>query len=95
MVVRHEPMLSGTTNVSDLTEFSDRKTTKNIDGIDIEDWFVCDFTLKELKTLRARQAMKDRPQEYNDLYSIPTFQEVINLVKDKSKENKQKDRYLS
>lgn len=86
LVVRHEPMLSGTTNVSEIPGFASKKTTKNIDGKDISDWFVSDFTLAEIKQLRAKQAFVERLQEFNNQYFIPTFDEVIALAKQKSKE---------
>ncbi|WP_081478704.1 glycerophosphodiester phosphodiesterase [Flavobacterium frigoris] len=86
LVVRHEPMLSGTTNVSEISGFASKKTTKNVDGKEINDWFVSDFTLLEIKQLRAKQAFAERPQEFNNLYLIPTFEEVIALAKQKSKE---------
>jgi glycerophosphoryl diester phosphodiesterase len=86
LVVRHEPMLSGTTNVSEITEFAPRKTTKNLDGKSITDWFVSDFTLPEIKKLQAKQAFAERPQQYNNQYAIVTFEEVIALTKRKSKE---------
>jgi glycerophosphoryl diester phosphodiesterase len=81
LICRHEPFLSGTTNVADLPQFANRKTTKVLDGVPVNDWFAEDFTLAEIKTMRAKQALADRPQQYNGLYSIPTFQEVIDLVK--------------
>jgi glycerophosphoryl diester phosphodiesterase len=84
LVVRHEPMLSGTTNVADIPAFSAKKTTKNIDGAMVEDWFVSDFTLAEIKQLKAKQAFAERPQQFNNLYEIPTFAEVIALAKEKS-----------
>lgn len=86
LVVRHEPMLSVTTNVSEIPRFASKKTTKNIDGKEISDWFVSDFTLAEIKQLRAKQAFAERSQEFNNLYFIPTFEEVIALAKQKSKE---------
>jgi glycerophosphoryl diester phosphodiesterase len=86
LVVRHEPMLSGTTNVADITAFTSRKTTKNVDGASIEDWFVSDFTLAEIKQLKAKQAFAERPQQFNNLYAIPTLTEVIALAKQKSSE---------
>lgn len=52
LVARHEPMLSGTTDVSTRPEFAARKTVKKVDGVDTNDWFAGDFTLAELKTLR-------------------------------------------
>lgn len=84
LVVRHEPMLSGTTNVADIPAFASKKTTKNIDGAMIEDWFVSDFTLLEIKQLKAKQAFIERPQQFNNLYEVPTFAEVIALAKEKS-----------
>ncbi len=84
LVCRHEPMLSGTTNVADLPQFASRKTTKMVDGVAYNDWFVSDFTLAEIKTIKAKQALADRPQQFNGQYSIPTFQEVIDLAKAQS-----------
>ena len=84
LVVRHEPFLSGTTNVADLLEFANYKTTKNLDGKLVTDWFTTDFTLSEIKTLKARQAYSGRSTAFDDLYEIPTFQEVLNLVKPKN-----------
>lgn len=84
LVVRHEPMLSGTTDVSTRPEFASRKTVKKIDGIETNDWFAGDFTLAEIKTLRAKQAFADRDQSHNGKYEIPTLQEVIDLAKSES-----------
>ncbi len=81
LVCRHEPFLSGTTNVAELPEFASRKTTKMLDGVPVEDWFAGDFTLAEIKTLKAKQAFAERPGQYNGLYNIPTFEEVIQLAK--------------
>ncbi len=82
LVVRHEPEISGTTNVADHPEFADRKTTKVIDGVSFTGWFTEDFTLRELKTLRAKERLPDiRPQNtaYDGRFKIPTFQEVLDL----------------
>ncbi|MEA2135317.1 MAG: glycerophosphoryl diester phosphodiesterase [Solirubrobacteraceae bacterium] len=82
LVVRHEPEISGTTNVADHPEFADRKTTKVIDGTALTGWFTEDFTLRELKTLRAKERLPDiRPQNtaYDGRFEIPTFQEVLDL----------------
>lgn len=84
LVVRHEPMLSGTTDVASRSEFAGRKRVRKLDGIDTNDWFAGDFTLAELKTLRAKQAFADRDQSHNGKYQIPTFQEVIDLAKAES-----------
>lgn len=81
LVSRHEPYISATTDVKDHPEFINRKTTKTVDGQQITDWFVSDFTLSELKTLRARQARPERDKSYDDQFEIPTFQEIIDLAK--------------
>jgi glycerophosphoryl diester phosphodiesterase len=77
LICRHDRYLSGTTNVSDIEKFADRKTEK--DGR--EDWWAEDFTLAEIKTLRSRQNYAHRSQEYDDKFGIPSFDEVIELVK--------------
>lgn len=84
LIARHEPMLGGTTDVSTRAEFVARKTVRKVDGVDTNDWFAGDFTLAEIKTLRARQAMADRDQSHNGKYAIPTLQEVIDLAKAES-----------
>ena len=84
LVVRHEPMLSGTTDVADRPEFANRKTTRKVDGVDTTDWFANDFTAAEIKTLKAKQAFADRDPSHNGKYQIPTFQEVIDLAKAES-----------
>lgn len=89
LVVRHEPEIGGTTDVADHPEFADRKTTKVIDGTSYTGWFTDDFTLAELKTLRAKERLPDVRQRntiYNGRYEIPTLQEVIDLRAKLSKE---------
>jgi len=81
LIARHEPMLGGTTDVADRPEFASRKTTRKVDGVDTTDWFASDFTLAEIKQLRAKQSMADRDQSHNGKYQIPTLQEVIDLAK--------------
>ncbi len=81
LIARHEPFISGTTNVADLPEFANLKTTKNLDGKEVTDWFVSDFTLEQIKKLRARQPRADRSDQFDDLYQIPTFKEIIDLAK--------------
>jgi glycerophosphoryl diester phosphodiesterase len=81
LIARHEPMLSGTTDVSERPEFASRKTTRKVDGVETTDWFAGDFTLAEIKQLRAKQAMSDRDQSKNGQFQIPTLQEVIDLAK--------------
>jgi len=86
LIARHEPMLGGTTDVSSRTEFASRKTTRVLDGVSVTDWFAADFTLAEIKTLRAVQAFGERDQSFNGKFEIPTFEEVIALAKRKSAE---------
>lgn len=83
LIARHEPFISGTTNVADLPEFAHLKTTKNLDGKEVTDWFASDFTLAEIKLLRAKQARSDRSDQYDGLYEIPTLTEIIALAKSK------------
>ncbi|HEX8113747.1 MAG TPA: glycerophosphodiester phosphodiesterase [Kofleriaceae bacterium] len=83
LVARHENDISGTTNVASHPEFASRKTTKSIDGVAITGWFTEDFTLAELKTLRARERLPAlRPQNatFDGQFEIPTFEEVIALA---------------
>ncbi len=84
LIARHEPMLGGTTDVSTKPEFASRKTIRKVDGVDTNEWFAGDFTLAEIRTLRAKQAMADRDQSHNGKYAIPTLQEVIDLAKAES-----------
>ncbi len=86
LIVRHEPLLSVTTNIIDHPEFADRKRTRKLDGIDTTDFFTCDFTLAEIKTLRAKQAFVNRDHSHDGLYQIQTLQEVIDLAQAKSRE---------
>jgi len=81
LIARHEPMLSGTTDVASHPEFAGYKSTKVLDGFPVTDWFASDFTLAEISTLRAIQPLANRDQQYNGLYKIPTFAEVVALAK--------------
>lgn len=88
LVARHENDISGTTDVAAHPEFASRRTTKVVDGVSITGWFTEDFTLAELKTLRAVERIPDIRQRntlYNGLYSIPTLQEIIDLAARKSR----------
>jgi glycerophosphoryl diester phosphodiesterase len=83
LVVRHENEISGTTDVASRPEFADRRATKTIDGAAATGWFTEDFTLAELKTLRAREripALRPANAEHDGRHEIPTFQEVIDLA---------------
>lgn len=88
LVVRHENEIAGTTDVAARPEFAARRTTKIIDGEKVEGWFAEDFTLAELKTLRARERLPElRPgsARFDGREPIPTFQEVIELAKTQSR----------
>lgn len=76
LVARHDAYLSTTTNVTDHPEFADRQ--REFGGR--MDWWISDFTLQELRTLRAIQPIETRTQEFNGLFNIPTFEEILTLV---------------
>lgn len=84
LVARHENEISETTDVAAHPEFADRKTTKTIDGQSLTGWFTEDFTLAELKTLRAKERLPQlRPANtaYDGEWDVPTLGEIIELVK--------------
>ncbi|MCV3213627.1 esterase-like activity of phytase family protein [Plectonema radiosum NIES-515] len=81
LIARHEVNISATTDVATRSEFSDRFTTKTVDGITESGWFASDFTLAEIKTLRAIERLPFRDQSYNGQFEIPTLQEILDLVK--------------
>ncbi|MGV0106102.1 hypothetical protein NSTCB13_04891 [Nostoc sp. DSM 114160] len=89
LIARHENEISETTDVAIHTEFAHLQTTKIIDGESKTGWFTEDFTLKELKTLRAKERipqLRSQNTTYDGLFEIPTLQEIIDLVKVKSAE---------
>jgi len=80
LVARHEPEIGGTTDVASHPEFADRRTTKTIDGVATTGWFTTDFTLAELKTLRAVERLPQVRQHntiYDGRWDVPTFEEVL------------------
>lgn len=84
LVVRHENEISGTTDVATRPEFANRKAQKVIDGEKATGWFTEDFTLAELKTLRARERLpqlRAKSAAFDGRYAIPTYQEVVDLAK--------------
>lgn len=90
LVARHENEISETTDVADRSEFASRKATKTIDGQGVTGWFTEDFTLAELKTLRARERLpRLRSTEYDGRFEIPTFEEILTLL---AEVNKGRDR---
>ncbi len=83
LIARHEPMLDGTTDVA--TKFpASRRTTRQVDGMATTAYFANDFTLAEIKTLRAVQARPARSQAFNGQFQIPTLDEVIALARKES-----------
>jgi glycerophosphoryl diester phosphodiesterase len=88
LVARHENEISETTDVADKAEFADRKMTKIIDGQKMTGWFTEDFTLAELKTLRAKERLpqlRKANMAYDGQFEIPTFDEVLALAKEASR----------
>jgi hypothetical protein len=79
LIARHEPILDDTTNVAEVFG-EDRMSTKMLDGEEVTAYFAEDFTLAEIKQLRAVQSNDFRSQEFNDAFEIPTFEEVIELI---------------
>ena len=76
LVARHENEISDTTDVADHAEFADRRSTKTIEGREVTGWFTEDFTLEELKTLRARERLADlRGTAYDGRFEVATLQE--------------------
>lgn len=87
LVARHEAEIGRTTNVARRGEFADRLTTKEIGGRQITGWFVEDFTLAELRTLRAVERLPElRPRNtrFDGRYPVPTFEEILSLVAEES-----------
>lgn len=93
LVARHENAIAivdasgnvreATTDVADRPEFANRKATKVIDGVSITGWFTEDFTLAELKTLRARERLpqlRTANTRFDGMFEVPTFEEVLQLV---------------
>lgn len=84
LVARHENEISETTDVSAKPEFAARKATKSIDGQPMTGWFTEDFTLAELKTLRAKERLpqlRKANMAYDGQFEVPTFEEILELAK--------------
>jgi glycerophosphoryl diester phosphodiesterase len=89
LVARHENDITGTTDVAERPEFADRRATKEIDGAESTGWFTEDFTLAELKTLRAKERIpqiRQRNTIYDGRFEVLAFQEVIDLSERLSRE---------
>lgn len=88
LVCRHENDITATTDVADHPEFAGRKTTKSVDGVSLTGWFTEDFTLAELKRLRAKERIPATRQQstlYNGRWEIPTFEEVLRWADDEGR----------
>lgn len=86
LVSRHENELSGTTDVATREEFEDRRREKTIDGQRVAGWFAEDFTLAELRTLRAKEripSLRPANARFDGLYQVPTLAEIVKLVRAK------------
>ena len=80
IVIRHEPEIGGTTDVADHPEFADRRCTRTIDGLAVTGWFTEDFTLAEIRTLRAREPhphLRPGSAAYDGQWGVPTLREVL------------------
>lgn len=91
LVARHEPMLDDTTDVSSRAEFASRRTTRTLDGKPVTGYFAGDFTLEEIRQLRAVQSNRARSPAHDGKHMIPTFQEILDLV---GKESAQRQRVI-
>ncbi|WP_407985639.1 glycerophosphodiester phosphodiesterase family protein [Pontixanthobacter gangjinensis] len=93
LVSRHENEISSTTDIASREEFADRRRSKTIDGQLTAGWFAEDFTLEELRTLRAKERLpgvRSQNVRYDGLYQIPTLEEVVKLVRAKQAETGRK-----
>ena len=86
LITRHEPNITNTTDVANHPEFASRRRTAVVDGAMEEGFFASDFTLAEIRTLRAKQPFGDRPQQFNGKLGIATLEEVVELAKRKGRE---------
>ncbi len=83
LISRHENELSQSTNVATLAQFAERKTRKRVDGVDVEGWFSEDFTLAEIRQLKARESkpeIRKASAKFNDQFTILTLAEIMQLV---------------
>jgi glycerophosphoryl diester phosphodiesterase len=88
LIARHENEIGGTTDVAQHPEFASRRRTQVIDGESMTGWFTEDFSLSEIKRLRARERLGElRPQNlrYDGQFSVPTFDEIMQLVIDSNR----------
>lgn len=89
LIARHETELSDTTDVATHDEFAGRKRTKDVEGRQVTGWFAEDFTLAEIRTLRVKErlpAVRRANTRFDGLYQVPTFEEIVALVRAKEAE---------
>jgi glycerophosphoryl diester phosphodiesterase len=84
LIARHENEIGATTDVA--SKFADRKTTRSVDGQSVTGWFTEDFTLAEIRTLRAKERLPFRSHEFDGRFLVPTFDQVIELAQKLGKE---------
>lgn len=84
LIACHENEISETTDIAGRPEFAARKATKKIDGREVTGWFTEDFTLAEIKTLRAKERLPFRNQSFDGRFEVPAFSEVLELARRKS-----------
>jgi len=83
LIARHEPEIGGTTDVAAHPEFADRRRVQVIDGETMSGWFTEDFTLAEIKTLRARERLPElraANTKFDGQFAVPTFDEILSLA---------------
>ncbi len=86
LIARHEVNITGTTDVASRPSFASRRTAKLIDGFVETGWFADDFTLAEIKSLRATQRVDFRPSQFDGLFEVPTFEEILRMLQRAHKE---------
>jgi glycerophosphoryl diester phosphodiesterase len=84
LIARHEPLLDDTTDVKSRPEFAARRSTKTLDGKSVTGFYASDFTLAEIRQLRALQPNAERSKEYDGKLAVPTFEEILDLVQQES-----------
>jgi glycerophosphoryl diester phosphodiesterase len=84
LIARHEPLLDDTTDVKSRPEFASRRSTKTLDGKEVAGFFASDFTLAEIRQLRAVQSNPARSKEFDGKFTVPTFEEILDLVEQES-----------
>ena len=89
LIARHENEIGGTTDVARHPEFAARRRTQIIDGETMTGWFTEDFTIAEIKTLRARERLPElRPlnSAFDGRFTVPTFDEIMQLAADANRQ---------